>query len=49
MNLATIIILVLVAFLVAADMRYLRRRRKTCGGNCSGCAMGSSCNKAKQK
>ena len=41
MNLATIIVLLIIAMLAALAVRRIRRKKLlfSCGGNCSGCAM----------
>lgn len=46
-NFATIIVAAIIAVLVFAAVRKIRKDRKagihSCGGNCSGCAMGQMC------
>lgn len=46
-NFATIIVAAIIAVLAIAAVRKIRKDRKagihSCGGNCSGCAMGQMC------
>lgn len=48
MNLASVVILIVLAVLVALAVRRIRRKKLlfTCGGNCSGCAMNCKNRKA---